>query len=307
MGQILIGTCSWTEPTLIESKRFYPDWARSAEDYLRYYSSQFPSVEVDSSYYALPSERNSRLWVERTPDDFTFNVKSFRLFTNHPAQASALPKDIRDQLTPDITQKNIYYNKLPSDILDELWTRFFNALLPLDSAGKLGVVHFQFPPWFHVGSKEMEYILSCKDRVKQYRMAVEFRNMSWLADDTRQQTLDFLRSNDIAFVAVDEPQGFKSSVPPVAEATSDIAIVRFHGRNQAAWEKSGNKASDRFNYYYNEDELEEWVPRIEKLTHDAAWVHILFNTNFQDQSVVNARKFADLLGIVVGMQGQLDL
>ena len=81
MGEILIGTCSWTDPTLIESGRFYPGWAHSAEARLQYYASQFGIVEVDSSYYALPNERTSRLWVERTGEKFTFDVKAFRLFT----------------------------------------------------------------------------------------------------------------------------------------------------------------------------------------------------------------------------------
>lgn len=102
MSEILIGTCSWIDPTLIESGRFYPGWARSAEARLKYYAGQFGLVEVDSSYYALPNERTSRLWVERTGDKFVFDIKAFRLFTQHPTPSTALPMDIKAALPSEI-------------------------------------------------------------------------------------------------------------------------------------------------------------------------------------------------------------
>ena len=144
MGEILVGTCSWTDPTLIQSGRFYPDWARSAEARLQHYASQFGLVEVDSSYYALPNERASRLWVERTGEGFIFDIKAFRLFTQHPTPLVALPRDIREALPPQPKGKaHIYHRDIPSELTNELWNRFERALLPLDSAGKLGVVLFQ--------------------------------------------------------------------------------------------------------------------------------------------------------------------
>jgi len=308
MGQILIGTCSWTDETLIQSGRFYPSHAKDAESRLRYYASQFPIVEVDSSYYAMPAEKMARLWVERTPPEFTFNVKAFRIFTQHQTEPKVLPRDIRDSLPESLkSKKHLYQNHLPSEILDELWSRFESALLPLDSAGKLGAVLFQFPPWFHMSLTSKEYILSCKERMPQYHLAVEFRNASWVNETNAEPTLDFLAENDLAFVAVDEPQGFKSSVPPVVRATSNTAIVRFHGRNHDAWEKPGTKASDRFNYWYQDEELQEWVPRIKELAVNANWVHVLFNTNYQDQGMVNARKIASLLNVGMAIQGQFPL
>src|SRR5205823_4909325 len=93
--EILVGTSSWTDKTLLATD-WYPKDAKTAEGRLAYYASQFPLVEVDSSYYALPSEKNAALWVERTPSHFTFNVKAFSLMTQHPAQVRALPKDLRD-------------------------------------------------------------------------------------------------------------------------------------------------------------------------------------------------------------------
>jgi len=291
MGDILIGTCSWTDPTLIESGRFYPAWARSAEARLQYYTSQFGLVEVDSSYYALPSERTSQLWVERTGEKFIFDVKAFRLFTQHPTPLTALPKDIKQALPLDVKEKaTIYQRDMPPELISELWIRFERALLPLDSAGKLGVVLCQFPPWFYPGEQQRDYILSCRERLPQYRIAIEFRHSSWVNDQNRERTLSFLRDNDLPFVCVDEPQGFRSSIPPVVAATSDLALVRFHGRNREMWETKGISAAERFNYLYSQEELKEWVPRIKELASVTRQLHVLFNNCHRDKAVVNARQ-----------------
>ena len=291
MGHILIGTSSWTDRTLIKSGRFYPEWAKSAESRLQYYASQFSLVEVDSSYYALPNEWTARLWVDRTPDRFAFDIKAFRLFTLHPTPLKSLPKDIQGDLPADLKEKgNLYQRDLPSELVDEVWQRFERALLPLDSAGKLGVVAFQFPPWYFPGNEQRDHILACKARLSQYNISVEFRHSSWLSDKNKERTIGFLRGNDLPFVCVDEPQGFKSSVPPVVEATSDIALVRFHGRNRETWEKKGIGPAERFNYLYTEEELVEWVPRIRELGEKTSQLHVLFNNCHEDKAVVNARQ-----------------
>jgi len=291
MGDILIGTCSWTDQTLIGSGRFYPNWAHSAETRLRYYASQFGLVEVDSSYYALLSEQTSRLWVERTGKKFIFDIKAFRLFTQHPTPLVALPGDIRQALPLDAKKKtSIYQRDMPTELVSELWNRFERALLPLDSAGKLGVVLFQFPPWFYPGEQQSDYILSCRERLPQYRIAIEFRHGSWLNEQNQDWTLDFLRNNNLPFVCVDEPQGFSSSVPPIVEVTADLSLVRFHGRNAEMWEKKGVSVAERFNYPYKEEELKEWVPRIKELASRTRQLHVLFNNCHQDKAIVNARQ-----------------
>jgi len=296
MGQILIGTCSWTDRTLIQSGRFYPPQAKTPEERLRFYVSRFPTVEVDSTYYALPSERNSALWVERTPPDFLFHVKAFALFTQHPTNVGSLPREVREALPADVHNKRRAYPRdVPHDIQERLWRSFEEALLPLDSAGKLGLVLFQFPPWFTPRRENRDYILQCQERLPQYRLAIEFRNSAWLRDDAAEGTLAFLRENELTFVSVDEPQGFRSSIPPVAAATTDTAYVRFHGRNRQAWEQPAKAASERFNYYYSRDELAEWVPRIRNLQENTSQTHVLFNTNYQDQGMVNAVSLAGLL------------
>ena len=112
-ANILIGTTSWTDKTLVDSGLFYPG-AATSEARLRYYASRFPIAEVNSSYYGMPSERNSRLWVERTPETFVFDIKAFRLFTGHQTPPAALPAEIRKVLG-NIDNKNVYYRDVPID------------------------------------------------------------------------------------------------------------------------------------------------------------------------------------------------
>ncbi len=304
MGEILVGTSSWTDPTLIESGRFYPPSAKTAEARLKYYASQFNIVEVDSTYYGLPNEKTAGLWVERTPPNFIFDVKTFRLFTQHPTPQVALPRDIKMGLPREVAEKsNLYLRDLPRELVDELWKRFESALLPLDSAGKLGVIMFQFPSWYYPGNEQRDYILSCKQRLPQYRIAVEFRHNSWLNDKNRERTLKFLVDNDLPFVCVDEPQGFKSSVPPVAEVTSDIGIARFHGRNAEMWEKKGIPTVARFNYLYSDEELNEWAPKIGEIASKTRQTHVLFNNCYEDKAVKNARRMKQVIDSLPKMEG----
>lgn len=304
MAVIKVGTASWTDPTLISCGRFYPSWAKSAEARLRFYASQFPFVEVDSAFYSLPSEATSGLWVKRTPGGFTFDIKTFRLFTRHQTPLTALPRDIENALPERLKNKSVLYESdLSEEVLSEIWQRFERALLPLDSAGRLGVILFQFPPWFTPGRGNLGYILRCKKRLPQYKIAVEFRNNLWLNEKNLASTLDFLRQNDLAFVVVDEPQGFPSSVPAVVEATSDIAVVRFHGRNKETWEKKGITTAERFNYLYSRDELSEWVPKVKKLSEKIREAHVIFNNCYEDKAVANA---CDFKGLTSGLDLSFD-
>src|SRR5947199_10157078 len=115
-GKVLIGISSWTEPTLIKEGNFYPKGVSSAEERLKYYATQFPIVEVDSTYYFPPSERNSALWSERTPTDFVFNIKAYSLLTGHPTKAESLFKEVREALPEELAGKrNIYREKMPQE------------------------------------------------------------------------------------------------------------------------------------------------------------------------------------------------
>lgn len=297
MGRILIGTSSWTDPTLVKDGHFYPSSARTAEARLRFYAEQFPLVEVDSTYYFPPSERNAVLWIERTPPDFTFNVKAYSLLTNHPTKRDSLYKDLQDSLPAELAGKrNLYREQLPVAVVEEVWQRFHDALMPLHSAGKLGAVLFQFPQWFVIGRKSREYIVECAERLEDFRIAVEFRHESWLREDNAEETLSFLEEHDLPFVCVDMPQGFDSSVPPVGAATAkDLAMVRFHGRNTQAWNAKSETASERFRYEYTQEELLEWVPKIREVSALTRETHVLMNNCYRDYAVNNARELAALL------------
>jgi len=290
VGEIKVGTASWTDKTLLASG-WYPDDVTTAEERLAFYAQNFPVVEVDATYYSPPNERNSDLWAARTPDGFTFNIKAFSLLTQHPTRVSALYKELR----PDTDKRNVYLKDLEPAAVDDVWERFLAALLPLRDAGKLGAVLFQFPQWFPIGKANKRYILECQERCRAHdvRICVEFRNKTWLSDGNRDETLDFLRSYSVPYVCVDMPQGHVSSVPPVVAATaSDLAVVRFHGHSDK-WES--RDIYERFGYLYSEDELRGWAPKVRELGEQAAETHVLLNNCYRNYAQLNARQLADLL------------
>lgn len=298
---ILCGTAGWTDKTLIACKRFYPRGSSSAEARLRYYASQFPLVEVDSAYYAMPSASNSQLWTERTPADFTFNFKSFRLFTGHQTSPDVLPKDIAMALPEGITgprKKNVYYRDIPLEIRDELWRRYLEALEPLRVTGRLGAVLFQFAPWITRAPDGLALVEECAARMTGYIVAAEFRNQTWLDEAHAPWTLDFLRERRLVHVIVDAPPDVTNRVHTVWEATNpQLALVRLHGRNTQTWSATGAaSAADRFDYDYNENELTELSTSIRAIATRAGRTHVIFNNCFEDQGQRNARTLMSILG-----------
>jgi uncharacterized protein YecE (DUF72 family) len=298
-GTVLVGISAWTEPTLVKAATFYPKKTMTAEERLRFYASHFPVAEVDSTYYAPPTVRNAELWIERTPEDFVFDIKAFALLTGHPARIDRLPKDLAEELPEELlAKKNVYRDKAPPEWVDEVWERFREALFPLHSAGKLGVVLFQFPQWFLPGRASKDYLAECAERLPDYRVAVEFRHRSWLSEKNAERTLGFLEEHDLPLVCVDMPQGFDSSMPALAAATAkDLAVVRFHGRDPDAWSDTDGTAADRFKYDYSKGELEEWAPRIEDLAAQARETHVIMNNCYRDYAVKSARQMASLLDL----------
>lgn len=295
---IQIGTASWTDKSLVSSKRFYPRGCSSAEDRLKYYASQFPMVEVDSSYYALPSPSNAQKWIERTPDDFTFNIKAFRLFTGHQTPAIALPRDIQAALAGHFQKaRNLYYKDTPIEIRDELWARYERGIRPLKAGGKLCAVLFQFPKWVLPGDKAREHIEECAYRLEGYHLATEFRRDLWFDDAHRDDTIAFERAHDLTHVVVDAPPGKTSAVPQVwAVASTKLAILRLHGRNVDTWDdKAAQVASDRFNYDYTNDELEALVPSLLSLADQTDLVQVIFNNNYEDQGQRNAKSLEKII------------
>ncbi len=295
-ARIRIGTCSWTDPTLIESGWYPADVAKKPEERLRYYAERFPLVENDASYYAIPDPRQAKLWVERTPEDFKMNFKAFGTITTHPTDPRRLPKELREALPKEALEKRRLYPKdFPKDVLDEIHARFWVGLEPLRKSGKLGAVLLQYPEWFPIGSKSKGEILRARELLPDDTLAVEFRNRTWMEERNQTETLAFLRENGLTYVSVDEPQGFPSSIPPVAAATAPLAIVRFHGRNSENWKKPGLSAAERFDYSYELPELRDWLPKITRLEEEAEEVHLLMNNCYGDKAVRNAADLGALL------------
>jgi len=296
LGNIYYGTSSWTDRTLLASKRFYPSSARSAEERLRFYAERFPLVEVDSTYYGLPSERNAVLWVERTPPHFVFNIKAYGLLTQHPVAVRSLPEPVRELLPKSaFDKKRVYPKDLSAEAQEAVWSSFVAALRPLVDARKLGAVLFQFPRWFTNNRRNRDYLRALPERFP-LRIAVEFRGGGWMDEDRRERTLAMLEELQLAYVVVDEPQGFKSSTPPVVASTSrELAFIRFHGQNAETWEKPGLTAAERFRYLYSDEELGRWVEPARELGKQSDQLHLLMNNCYEDYGIRNAAQIATLL------------
>jgi uncharacterized protein YecE (DUF72 family) len=290
VGSIRVGTASWTDKTLIASG-WYPPEADTPEKRLRFYARQFPLVEVDATYYALPAEQTAASWASRTPPGFTFNVKAFSLFTQHPTPVKALPVDLRSAVAD---KARVYLKDVDPAVVDQAWERFLGALEPLRQAGKLGAILLQFPPWFPIGRSRKDYIVACAERAAPDRVCIEFRNKTWMSPQNQEETLGFLASHQLPYVCVDMPQGYTSSIPPVLAATSDLAVVRMHGHSDK-WDSKD--IYERFGYRYSDGELAEWAPKIRDLAAGAELTHVLFNNCYSNYAQVNGQQLEERLSL----------
>jgi len=292
---IHVGSCSWTEKSLIQSGEFYPKGVRTAESRLQFYSSQFDTVEVDSTYYALPTKSYAYLWAQRTPDKFVFHVKVYGALTGHAIDPRTLPPDIRSELPEKDKAEKYIYVKEPG-LLRVIANSFIEALHPLMSAGKLGVLIFQFPPWFIYKSENLDTILKFKGMIGRNLMAVEFRHGSWYAPDARENVFHFLRKNQIIHIVADEPQfGTQATVPFVPQTTGDIAYYRLHGRNRENWLKKGVETSLRYAYLYSDEELKEFIPHIQTSAKLSKVAYVMFNNCHGGFAMRNAEKMKALI------------
>jgi len=296
-SRVLVGTCSWTDATLVKETDWYPKRTMTAAERLGYYASRFPIVEVDSTYYFPPTPELSATWVERTPPGFTMNIKAWSLLTGHPTFPHSLWPDMQTAVPPEHRDKRrLYAHYLPADALEEAFDRFRHSIMPLQRAGKLGAVLLQYPRWFGPKAETRQVIRDTVRRLPGLRLCVEFRHARWLEGGDCEPTFELLEELGVSFVCVDEPAGFPSSMPPVVAVTSELAVVRFHGRNTATWEDPEiTTAAERFRYRYARRELEEWVPRIHEMAASAREVHVLMNNCWRDDATVNAAELAELL------------
>jgi uncharacterized protein YecE (DUF72 family) len=301
---VRIGTCSWADEAL--SKWFYPP-KLPAKERLAWYAEHFDTVEVDSTFYRLPSESMVQGWAERTPDDFTMHVKAFGLMTRHPVKQEVIPEDLRDEMPVDDRGR---VDRPPRELRAEIFDRFLAALEPLRAAGKLGGILFQLPPYVVYKDSSLEYLEWARKQLDGYEMLVEFRHRSWLDEENRGNSLGFLEKIGASYVVVDAPRSdtARNLVPTVVATTSPLAYVRFHGRNLGTWNKRGGSAAERFDYLYSDEELGEWVEPLQELAGEADEAYAFFNNNASSedpdnplrrvsQAATNARQLRRLLDV----------
>jgi uncharacterized protein YecE (DUF72 family) len=280
MTPIRIGTCSWADEAL--SNYFYPR-GTPARERLSYYAERFDTVEVDSTFYRLPTPQMTAGWAERTPDGFVMHVKAFGLMTRHPTKVEQLPPDLRGDAPTDDKGR---VERPSRELRGEVFARFRAALEPLREAGKLGGILFQLPPYVVRKPASLDYLSWAREQLDGDEMLVEFRHASWLEEGARAETLSFLEDLGATLVVVDAPriEGARNVIPTVVALTSPIAYVRFHGRNAETWNKRGGSAAERFDYLYPRDELQEWVEPLRELAQEAEQAFALFNNNSSSPS-----------------------
>ena len=283
-------------------RAWYPPAVRTAADRLRYYASHFDTVEIDSSFYGLPTPSTARLWAERTPPGFIFHIKAFGMMTRHGVPAERLPGSLRAAHKLQLDSRGRVTH--PSEAMrEEVFALFSEALEPLRAAEKLGVVLLQFPPYFVANRANRDYVSYSVGLLAPDRVAVEFRHASWVEPGVVKTTLDLLRSLNATYVCVDEPKMAGLTVlPPIVAVTSDIGYVRFHGRNAATWNTRTGSAAERFKYLYSIDELSEWVAPVRQIRAETAGAYLMFNNCFADYAPRNAQQMLSLLDFSPGSE-----
>ncbi|KAB2334757.1 DUF72 domain-containing protein [Cytobacillus depressus] len=267
---ILIGVTGWGDHDSLYTHNI------NSRDKIKEYAGYFPTVEVDSSFYAIQPKRNSERWVTDTPDSFQFIVKAYQGMTGHERG------------------KILFQDK------EEMFAAFKDSLQPYMDGNKLAMVLFQFPPWFDCKRQNVDYLRWCKEQMGDIPCALEFRHQSWFKPDYKDKTIQFMKEENWIHSICDEPQAGEGSIPVVLEtAGQDKVLVRFHGRNVHGWQKKNaeNWREVRYLYRYNKQELSEWAVHIKNLKKSCKTVFVVFNNNSGGDAADNAKQFIDLLNI----------
>ncbi|MCX7023716.1 MAG: DUF72 domain-containing protein [Spirochaetes bacterium] len=254
--RILVGTSGYS----------YDDWrgvlypeGLGKDEFLKYYSLRFPFVELNFSYYAMPTARSLASMAARTPSGFLCSIKAHRSLTHEPTA------DWRKDAAA-----------------------FADAAAALAAAGKLAGILVQLPYRFHRTPENRAYLGSLCDELTDFPLFVEFRNDDWFGG----KTLEELDERGIGLVLVDAPD-LKGLPPDIDAVTGKRAYVRFHGRNAEAWWSGDNVT--RYDYLYSEDELAGWVPKIRRIAKKAELVLVAFNNHARGRAVTNADRMTQLL------------
>ena len=293
-GKILVGTASWSDPGFVE--RWYPK-KMAAGDRLRWYAQHLELVEVNSTFYSVPEPRMVERWCAVTPAEFTFDVKLHQLFSFHSTPAKLLPPDLQLRAEKD-ARGNV---KTTPDLQETLLKTFLLPMSIIRNAGKLGVLLLQLSPAFSPRKHELSELEPLIEMLREYDLAIEFRNRNWAVGDQLGLTIDFVRKHRAIFVNVDAPVSDHFNVMPsgVDEVTnSKVAYLRLHGRNAKAYITAKTVAA-RFDYDYSDNEVKEVAQRSEKLAQQARELHVIFNNNNLDYAPRAALRLRKALGQIV--------
>jgi uncharacterized protein YecE (DUF72 family) len=290
VGEILVGTSSWADPGFV--KEWYPKGMPAAER-LPWYAERFRTVELNSSFYAVPDRNTVHRWAEVTPDGFTFDVKAHRVLSRHAAPLDSLPPDLRDRAETNERGRVI----LTPELERALAARLLEEVAPLDESGKLGSFLLQLTPEFSPRRHELSELDALVEALAPHPLAVELRNRNWVDEERLESTLGWFSHRGVAFVGVDGPQGDNFQIMPPLDAVTrdDLAYMRAHGRNTEGY-LSGRSVAERFGWRYTDEELEEIAGRARGLADQAAEVHVMFNNNRDDDAPTAAQRFQALLG-----------
>jgi uncharacterized protein YecE (DUF72 family) len=279
-ADLRIGTCGYS----------FPDWkgpvyppALRPSMYLVYYARSlgFTAVEIDSSFYRMPTVPLVEALMQKTAPGFLFTLKAYRGMTHDIWQAMK-PAGGGHPAFPDVSS-----GLKTADMLSPLFQEFHTAALALQKAGRLGTVVLQYPPWFKDTPRDRDFLLMTKELLPGLPLSIEFRDETWHQGDA----LSFLEQATLGYVAVDEPQ-LRNLIPLVPAVTSDIAYLRLHGRNPKWF---GASREERYDYLYSTTELEEMRPSIDHMARRARLMFVMTNNCHRGQAVQNAKDLQQML------------
>ena len=265
-----------------------------ANERLGWYAQHFAMVEVNSTFYSVPDRRMIERWCTVTPADFVFDVKLHQLFSFHSTQAKLLPPELQHVAETDSKGK---VNATP-ELRDSLLDIFLGSMSILESEKKLGVFLLQLSPAFSPRKRDLGELEPMITRLRDYSLAVEFRNRNWAIGDQLKSTVEFLRKHKVGFVNVDTPaaEHFSIMPPELDEVTNPaFSYLRLHGRNAKAY-LTGKTVAARFDYDYSNKEIEEVAERSRRLANQAKELHVVFNNNNLDYAPRAAIRLRKALG-----------
>jgi len=292
--KILVGTASWSDPGFVE--HWYPK-KMPAGDRLGWYAQHFETVEVNSSFYAVPDARLVERWCHSTPDDFVFDVKLHQLLSRHSANLKLLPPALQKNAEADAKGRVKLTPKIERAMIDE----FRRPLEILRAAGKLGALLLQLSPGFSPKNHQLGELDDLLGALADYRIAIELRNRNWVEGENLEPALSFFRTHSATLVSVDAPaQKHFTIMPPDLNAITNpaLAYLRLHGRDAQAY-TTGKTVAARFNYDYSDEEIEEVAERARALGKEAKEVHVVFNNNALDYAPHAALRMRKALGQMI--------